>query len=154
MKQIKDAILSIFTAGDNPRRIAFIFSRGVFIGFSPLIGLHTFLALFVTVVFCLKKIAVLASVFLNTPWIMVPFYSFATWFGIQLIGVLSDIALPDIGLTDFLNSEFWSWFLSQCRLLIPAFLGSFVLCSILSLASYVLALSLLRKHVPRKLENP
>lgn len=154
MQQIKDVIRSIFTTGDNPRRIAFAVLIGVFLGFSPLNGLHTMLALFVAVVFRLNKVAVLCGVFLNTPWIVVLFYNFSTWFGIQLIGVPSGMVLPNIGLNDFLNSEFWSYFLSQRRLPIPAFLGSFVLHTILSLASYFLTLSLLRKHVPWKLETP
>ncbi|MDA2926885.1 DUF2062 domain-containing protein [Acidobacteria bacterium AH-259-G07] len=146
MKRIYTTIRSLLLVQDTLERTALAFSLGVFLGFSPLIGLHAILALIVAFAFRLNKVAVLIGASINNPWTIVPYYSFATWFGIQLIGVPEGISLPQVGLSHLLQGEFWTWLLSQWRLLIPAFLGSLVLCTILSLFSYALALILLKRY--------
>lgn len=146
MKRIHTTIRSLLLVQDTADRTALGFSLGVFLGFSPFIGLHTILALIVAFAFRLNKVAVLIGASINNPWTVVPYYSFATWFGIQLIGVPEGISLPQVGLLDLLQWGFWAWLLSQWRLLIPAFLGSLVLCTILSLISYALALILLKRY--------
>ena len=73
-----DALLHI---ADTPRRTAAAYALGVFFGFSPLLGLHTVLALACAFVLSLNRVAVLLGVYSNLPWIIGPWYAGTTALG-------------------------------------------------------------------------
>ncbi|HEV7797074.1 MAG TPA: DUF2062 domain-containing protein, partial [Pyrinomonadaceae bacterium] len=54
---------------DPPERTALAFSLGVFIAFSPFIGLHTIMATLVAFLFRFNKIAVYSGTFVNNPFL-------------------------------------------------------------------------------------
>jgi len=70
---------------DTPERTARAFALGVFFGFSPFLGLHTILALFVAFMLRLNRVAVLIGVYSNLPWILPAYYTLATVGGATLI---------------------------------------------------------------------
>src|SRR5215203_1222688 len=70
---------------DTPQRTAAAYALGVFFGFSPLLGLHTVLGLIFAFALRLNRVAVLLGVYSNLPWILVPYYSLATWMGAALL---------------------------------------------------------------------
>jgi uncharacterized protein (DUF2062 family) len=94
MKYIRDRIRSIFHLNDTPNKLASAFALGVFIAFTPTIGLHTISCLFFAWLFRLSKLVVLTAAFINNPWTIVPLYGFCLWFGIKITG--SDVAIPHI----------------------------------------------------------
>jgi uncharacterized protein (DUF2062 family) len=94
MRYIRDRIRSLFQLNDSPNRLALAFAVGVFIAFSPTIGLHTLSCLVFAWMFRLNKLVVFTAAFLNNPWSMVPLYGFCLWFGIKITG--SMIETPDI----------------------------------------------------------
>ena len=53
---------------DPPERTALAFSIGVFIAFSPFLGLHTILATLVAFLFRFNKIAIYSGTFINNPF--------------------------------------------------------------------------------------
>ena len=65
MKYITDRIRSLFRLNDTPHRLASAFALGVFIAFSPTIGLHTISCLLLAWVFRLSKLAVLTAAFIK-----------------------------------------------------------------------------------------
>jgi len=142
---LQKAFRALIQVDDSPRRTALAFSLGVFLGFSPLLGLHTALGLAAAVIFRLNKIAVLIGVYANNPWLVVPFYGFATWFGLQITGMPEGLDLPAIGFFELFSAEFWRWLLGQWRLLIPAIIGSTILCALLSLIAYPASLYVLNR---------
>ena len=83
---------------DTPRRTAAAFALGVFIGFSPLLGLHTALGLGLAFAFGLNRVAVLLGVYVNLPWFLGPYYTVATLAGAAVLrrplppGLLGDFA--------------------------------------------------------------
>ncbi len=153
MKFIRTTLRSLLLIRETPEKTALAFSVGVFCGFSPFMGFHTILGLVTAIAFRLNKTAVLIGVFINSPWLMAPYYTFATWFGVQLMGLPAGVSLAEIGLSDVLEAEFWYSIASQWRLLIPAFVGSFLLSIILSLLGYGLALFLVRRTLPSSLDD-
>jgi len=93
-KYINDRIRSLFQINDPPQKLALAFSLGVFIAFSPTIGLHVISCLFLAWVLRLSKIVILTASFINNPWTILPLYGFCIWFGTKITG--SDIAVPVI----------------------------------------------------------
>ena len=125
--------------GEKPRKTALAFAIGVFLGFSPFIGLHTVLGLLVAYAFRLNKVSVLVGVYTNIPWVVLPYYGFATWFGMRLTGFSQTAPLPEFGFRRVLELEFWRQLAPQLHLLLPAAIGSTVLALILAAVAYWLA---------------
>ena len=126
---------------DTPERIAFAFAFGVFLAFSPLLGLHTLLALTCAFLFGLNRFALLVGVFVNNPWTLVPIYAAGNYLGGLLVG-FPDFSLPSwekIG-----HLDFWWQVFDQWRLLLPMMVGSTVLSVLAAVISYPIALFALR----------
>jgi len=143
---LRKAIVSLLKVPDTPERTALAFAIGVFLGFSPFLGLHTVMGVAVAFLFRLNKIAVMLGVWSNVPWLLVPFYSFATWVGVKVMGLPDGITPPGIGLSDLFRAEFWVWLGSQWQLLIPAFFGSLLLSIVLALIAYPTALLVIKRY--------
>lgn len=130
---------------DTPSRTAAAYAVGVFIGFSPFLGLHTVLALVCAFVFDLNRVAVLLGVYSNLPWIMAPWYAGVTAIG---AGVLNTKLPPgfqerlaQLFEQSLFSADFWRELLHLMRpLLWPYLLGSTVGALLLAALAYELAL--------------
>src|SRR5712672_4876987 len=72
---------------DPPERTALAFSIGVFIAFSPFLGLHTILATLIAFQFRFNKIAVYSGTFINNPFLtLVPIIIASYAIGAFLLG--------------------------------------------------------------------
>ncbi len=145
MNLLRKTFRFLVQADGTPEQLARAFALGVLVGFSPLLGLHTVLGFLLAVGLRLNKIAVLAGVYLNNPWVIVPFYGFSTWLGVQITGLPPGVSLPDFGLTRVLDAEFWRWVASQWRLLIPAVVGSSILSLLFAGLAYPISLWIIRR---------
>ena len=68
------AFRRLLAIDDPPERTALAFSIGVFIAFSPFLGLHTILATLIAFMFRFNKVAIYTGTFLNNPPLtLVPF---------------------------------------------------------------------------------
>ncbi len=146
MSYLRKAIASLLKVPDTPERTALAFATGVFLGFSPFLGLHTIMGVAVAFFFRLNKIAVMLGVWSNVPWLLLPYYSFATWVGVRLFGLPEGIAPPVVGFSKLFQVEFWVWVGSSWELLIPAFFGSLLLSLILAILAYPAALFIIRRY--------
>jgi uncharacterized protein (DUF2062 family) len=64
--------------GDSPKRTAAAFAVGVFLSFSPFLGLQIAMGLAASLAFKLHKVAVFIGLCTNLPWIMIPWYALTT----------------------------------------------------------------------------
>jgi len=145
MRRIKDLIKKLFHVEDTPERTALAYSIGIFLGFSPFLGLHTLGGITIAFLFGLNRVAVLLGVWSNTPWWIVPYYVAATWVGMWITGFRIDReTLQDIfqlGMEKgFLGSDFWSSLTPHGGFLLSFMIGSSVLAALLSVAVYPLTL--------------
>jgi uncharacterized protein len=129
---------------DTPERIALAFAVGVFLAFSPLLGLHTVLGVAVSLLFGLNRVAVLLGVFVNNPWTLVPIYAAATYVGGAVVGYPEAPSLPHFGWRQLSSAAYWVQLMRQWRVLVPTVLGSSILAVLLALLSYPIALYLIR----------
>src|ERR1700674_5645644 len=71
---------------DPPERTALAFSIGVFIAFSPFLGLHTILATSIAFTFRFNKLAIYSGTFINNPLSLVPIIIASYAIGAFLLG--------------------------------------------------------------------
>jgi uncharacterized protein (DUF2062 family) len=69
-KKIRDKLHEALSGETDEKALAAGFAVGVFFSFTPLVSLHTILALLVAFVFRLSKIAAAAGVWVNNPYTM------------------------------------------------------------------------------------
>jgi len=144
---------------DTPQRTAAAYGLGVFLGFSPVLGLHTILGLILAFALSLNRVAVLLGVYSNLPWILVPYYTLATWLGASLLGAAPPPGLVESFITALQNRS-WSEFRSAFRALEPVFwaftLGSTIGATLLALIAYRTSFVMITTHRKRahRLQNP
>ena len=131
MNYIRDRIRSLFQLNDSPNKLATSFAVGVFIAFSPTIGLHTISCLVFAWMFRLSKLVVFTAAFLNNPWTMIPLYGFCLWFGIRITGAMT--AAPDIA---WQSLTFSSTYHILRPYLWPFVAGTVVLGAVAAIISY------------------
>lgn len=76
----------LLSLDDSPRRTAAAFAVGVFLSFSPLLGLQILLAALIALVWRLNKVAVFVGLNTNLPWLVVPWYAGTTWLASRWMG--------------------------------------------------------------------
>ncbi len=152
---LTDALRGLLHLKDPPRRTALAFGVGVSIAFSPLLGLHTLIAIAVAFVFRLNRVAVVAGAWINA-WALLPCYAFGTLIGALLLGV--DARHLDRIDWDRADSSVWaslsSFLVGDWRhafrsfgtalrglgaLLWPFVLGNTILASLVGILAYALA---------------
>ncbi len=142
---LRSALRSLLNLDDPPERTALAFAIGTFIGFSPLLGLHTILAALVSVVWRLNKVAILTGSFLSNPWTIAPIVG-ASWAIGRLIIGSPPVELPQASLSALFTTEFWRLLATQWRQLLPFAVGSTILSIVSAAISYPLVLYILRNY--------
>ncbi|GBE03845.1 hypothetical protein BMS3Abin09_00768 [bacterium BMS3Abin09] len=154
MAYFRDKFRAIFQVNEPPHRIALAFAMGVFMGISPLLGLHYIGAVLLAMLFRLNKIVSIIGVSVNNPWTIVPLSTFCVWFGAKLLRIKQvlpvvdweNISLSSIAMkfTDF--EKLMHMIRDLWPLLSAFFVGSFIICTISSIASYFIILRLAGRY--------
>lgn len=136
---------------DPPERTALAFSIGIFIAFSPFLGLHTIFATALAFVFRFNKVAIYTGTFINNPFLtLVPIIIASYGVGALLLG--RSLALPEEGLAllkepHLLTAGYWRELTRHTSdILLPFAIGGMTLSVVCSLAAYPLTLRLLRSR--------
>ncbi len=130
----------LVTLDDSPHRIALGFAVGVFLAFTPLLGLHTGLGLLIAFAFGLNRVAVLVGVFVNNPWTLFPIYGLAAYVGGLFVGFPSSLPLAALGFGAIFKSRFWVELAGAWGFWKPLLLGSAILSCTAAGLSYILVL--------------
>ncbi len=85
--RIRSWLEQLLHTHDTPHRTAGAYALGVFLAFSPMLGLHTVLGLALAFVFGLNRVAVVLGVYTNLPWLVPAYYTLATIAGAAVLGV-------------------------------------------------------------------
>lgn len=93
---------------DTPRRTAAAYALGVFLGFSPILGLHTVLGLALAFVFGLNRVAVILGVYSNLPWLLPAYYTLSTIAGAAIMGIDVQPRALEAAMRAF-SAAPWSW---------------------------------------------
>ena len=143
-----DALLHV---NDTPERTAAAYALGVFLGFSPMLGLHTVLAIVLAFFLNLNRVAVLLGVYSNLPWIMGGYYA-STTVGVAMVmrvAVPTDLQaqLAALMALPFTTRAFWDGLGTLLRpLLVPYTIGSGLGAVVLAAIAYPAALAFVRRQ--------
>ena len=131
----------VLSLRENPRHVATSFGVGVFIGMSPLLGIHTLLGLVVSSLFRLNRFVTIVGVYITNPWTIVPIYTFGTWAGVKLVG--SDVTLHSISWSSLTFSTVTE---ELGELFVPFVVGTFFIGTISAVLGYIIIYILLKKR--------
>lgn len=140
---------------DPPERTALAFAVGVFIGFSPLLGLHTILATLIAFLFRFNKVAIYLGTYINNPVLtLVPIIFSSYAIGAFLLG--RPLRIPAEGIELLRNphlltgSYYRQVFTNSWYIVWPFAIGATVLSVVCSLVTYPVTLWALRARHRRK----
>ena len=158
---LRSTLRRLLAIDDPPERTALAFSIGVFIAFSPFLGLHTIMATILAFAFRFNKLAIYAGTFVNNPFLtLVPIILASYAVGAFLMG--KPLAVPAEGLEllkhpRLLTGMWWNQLFKQSwDVLFPFAIGGLLLSVVCSLAAYPLTLRFLRtrKKSDDEVETP
>jgi uncharacterized protein len=151
------AFRRLLAIDDPPERTALAFSIGVFIAFSPFLGLHTIMATAIAFLFRFNKIAIYTGTFINNPFFtLVPIIIASYAVGAFILG--RPLSIPDEGLELLKNPRIFSGeyyrqlFVQSWNIVWPFSVGGMTLSVVCSLLAYPLTLRALRAY--RTLKKP
>ncbi|MDO9287736.1 MAG: DUF2062 domain-containing protein [Thermodesulfovibrionales bacterium] len=136
----RDRLRDILSLKDSPHKLAMAFAVGIFIGMSPLLGLHTVLGIAVAWIFKLNRLVTITGVFVTNPWTIVPIYTFSTYIGAKCLGIKNII--PGI---DWAHITF-TYLLHEFKpLLMPFVLGTLLVGFISAVIGYFIIYQTVKK---------
>jgi uncharacterized protein (DUF2062 family) len=145
------AFRRLLAIDDPPERTALAFSIGVFIAFSPFLGLHTILATLIAFLFRFNKIAIYTGTFVNNPFLtLVPIIIASYAVGAAALG--EPWQIPDEGLELLKNPHIFTGdyyrqlFVQSWNIVWPFAVGGMILSVVCSLVAYPLTLRALRAY--------
>jgi len=130
--KLRYRLRSLLGINEPPQKIALSFAVGVFWGISPLLGLHTLLALLSAWLLRLNRFVTITGVYITNPWTIVPIYAFSTWVGTLITKkrFLSGIGWKDLSIS-LLSNELRP-------LLLSFMIGTLLVGAVSSLLSYLI----------------
>lgn len=97
-ERLRARVREVLGAGERPGRLAAAWALGVGIGLSPLLGLHTVLALIAALLLRLNKVDVLLGTLVINPWTLPLYVPAAVYLGTLVTGIHVKLAaMPDLG---------------------------------------------------------
>ncbi len=134
-RRLQQALQVLVHVNDSPHRIALAFAIGVFIAFSPLLGIHTGLALLIAFLFRLSRGPILVGAYVNNPWTLAPLYMAGTLLGCYLLGISAD-GIADIDWTLHGRAFYHALWEGLRPYVLPFVLGNTLLGALCGTASY------------------
>jgi len=135
---------------EQPERLAAAWALGLTIGFSPLIGLHTVLALLLALIFRLNKMDVFLGTLVVNPWTLPVYFPVAVYVGKRITGVrVPRFVLPRP--EEVLHAAVWREHVPWLRSVLLAWgAGAMVLALIAGGVTFVVLRQMIRFHRRRR----
>lgn len=145
------AFRRLLAIDDPPERTALAFSIGIFIAFSPFLGLHTIMATVVAFAFRFNKVAIYTGTFINNPFLtLVPIIVVSYAIGAFFLG--RPLEIPDEGIEllkdpHLFSRDYYHRLLAQGWSIVwPFTVGATLLSVVCSISAYPLTLWALKKR--------
>lgn len=142
----------LLNANTPPKVTAFSLALGVWIAFSPFLGLHFISAIVLVRLFKLNGILLFAGIMIHNPWTMLPIHlsgllvgEFLTPGGFSSLNQFHLFPWQELSFFSLFGRDFWveNWALLRV-FVTPFLLGSLLLSSVFGTLSYHLALRFIK----------
>ncbi len=154
-QMLRSTFRRLLALDDPPERTALAFSIGVFIAFSPLLGLHTLMATAIAFLFRFNKIAIYSGTFINNPFLtLVPIIIASYAIGAFVLG--RPIQIPSQGIAllkepHLLTADYYRMLFNEgWQIVWPFTIGATVLSVVCSVIAYPVTSWLLKRHHRRR----
>ena len=157
-RRFRARLTAVLHLDEDPSRLAMGMAVGVFIGITPLYGLHTLLALIAASGFRLNKAATITGAWLNLPWFAPFVYGFSLKLGDSILsGNVSLSWMSIAGLAEVTGAYLraspqehadYFWQLLWDMLFVastPLLVGTTVVGAVLAIATYFVTLEAVRE---------
>ncbi len=150
LDRVRARFVEVMGVHERPERLAAAWALGVGIGLSPLLGLHTLLALALALGLRLNKVDVLLGTLVVNPWTLTAYFPAAVVVGRRLVGVpIPRLAVPRPEAV--LHLALWRDSAPWLRSVLLAWgVGATVLSLAASAVTYLLLRRLIRAHRARQ----
>jgi uncharacterized protein len=142
----RERIRQAVGANEPVERVAAAWALGVTIAFSPLLGLHTLIALLLGFALRLNKPDIVAGTLVINPWTLPVYFPAAVWVGKHLIGVRippTDLSSPAELLSMAWDQADRDW----VKAVLKAWgVGSAILAVVIGLVTFALLRRLIEAH--------
>lgn len=162
LAMVRSRLEALATPDADPRRTAAALALGVFLSFSPLLGLQILIGFSAALALRLSRVAMLVGLCANLPWIMIPWYAITTGAAAAILG-LSTANLTD-RLAELFTVPVWQLaFWGRGADLVgtffwPFLIGPFAGALVLGALAYIAGLRFLERRLARirarALESP
>ena len=150
--RIRSWLEQLLHTHDTPHRTAAAYALGVFLAFSPMLGLHTVLGLALAFLLRLNRVAVVLGVYTNLPWLVPAYYTIATIAGAAVLGVEIPPGAVDRAM-EAVSAASWGHLAGLAQALAPLLwayvLGSTAGALLLAAVAYRVSLAMIRAHRKR-----
>ncbi len=138
---------ALLAADETPHRAAVSLACGVFLSFSPLLGLQIAIAIAMAWSMRLNRVLLFVGLCSNLPWITPAYYAATTEAAAWVLGIAPPSQLAgrfgELLSHSILGATFWRELLLLVRPLFwPFVVGSFLAAGVLALVAYTLCIAL------------
>lgn len=138
---------ALLAADETPHRAAVSLACGVFLSFSPLLGLQIAIAIAMAWSMRLNRVLLFVGLCSNLPWITPAYYAATTEAAAWVLGIAPPSQLAgrfgELLSHSILGATFWRELLLLVRPLFwPFVVGSFLAAGVLALVAYTLGIAL------------
>jgi len=154
-------IFRVLHVNDSPKRIAMGVSLGLFVAWTPILGVHMMMVLFLAIIAKANKIVSIAAVWVSNPLTYIPMWSAGYMFGKFILKIFTGTSadqpenitqqVSSFSLSEFFNRflelAFWKEMAASLWSKGPElWLGSLIIGIISAIAGYFLTYHFIIKH--------
>ncbi len=148
-----DIKAALFNEEITPHDRALSAAIGMFIAFSPFLGLHNLMAISIALL-CKKidKILIIGFTWVNNPWTTIPMYLAGLRLGELLCCPDNPFDITSINwhmftLSNFINGKAWHYLFNDFKaIVVPFFIGCMVLGIVAGIITYFVILFILKRR--------
>ncbi|MDH4099518.1 MAG: DUF2062 domain-containing protein [Nitrospirota bacterium] len=146
IRHFKEKVRELLHYNEPSDRLALSFAIGVFIAFTPTLGLHFPTALVLAWMMRLNKLMAILGTAMNNPWTFVPICGSSVWLGLKIWPVANETPI------NWSNLSFQNLSMLKSYIM-PFAIGSIILGVVFAVLSYFVSLHLITRYRTHKIKK-
>ncbi|MCD6223875.1 MAG: DUF2062 domain-containing protein [Deltaproteobacteria bacterium] len=145
LKSLRAGLKELLSLNDTPDRIAKGATWGIFISITPTFGLHALIALGISIIFRLNKLATVVGSWFNNHLTAIPIYYMCYKVGTFITGKNVDFSIKPLSFSRYLHLGL--------DILVPLWIGSIIIGILISFPMFFIIRYVLKKYKEKKYDT-